>query len=73
MGGILQKVTAVERIDLLVDTIKEEIQRVPTQFEVRLVQLWYDRAYPVFASAVDRVAAVSFIGEGPTRRFFLGE
>jgi hypothetical protein len=42
MGGILQKVTAAERIDLLVDTIKEEIQRVPTQFEVRLVQLWYD-------------------------------
>jgi hypothetical protein len=41
-GGILRKVTAAERIDLLVGTITEEIQRVPTRFEVRLVQLWYD-------------------------------
>ena len=41
-GGAIHKVTAAERIDLLVETIQQETQRVSTQFEVRLVQLWYD-------------------------------
>jgi hypothetical protein len=35
-------VTPAERIDLLVATVHEEIARVPTKFEVRLVQLWFD-------------------------------
>ncbi len=33
---------AAERIDLLVATVKHELQRESTGFEVRLVQLWYD-------------------------------
>ena len=41
-GGTIHKVTAAERIDLLVETIQQEIRRVSTQFEVRIVQLWYD-------------------------------
>jgi hypothetical protein len=36
------KVTAAERIDLLVATVNEEIAREITKFEVRLVQLWFD-------------------------------
>jgi len=41
-GGRMHTVTAAERIDLLVATVNEEIARVPTKFEVRLVQLWFD-------------------------------
>ena len=41
-GGKIHGVTAAERIDLLVETVNEEIQRASTEFEVRLVQLWYD-------------------------------
>ena len=41
-GGKLHSVTAAERIDLLVETVNEELQRASTEFEVRLVQLWYD-------------------------------
>ena len=41
-GGRQHDVTAAERIDLLVATVNEEIARVPTKFEVRLVQLWFD-------------------------------
>ena len=41
-AGKTHQVTAAERIDLLVATIHREIARIPTRFEVRLVQLWYD-------------------------------
>ena len=41
-GGKVSAVTAAERIDLLVDTVKYELQNAPTKFSVRLVQLWYD-------------------------------
>ncbi len=41
-GGTVQTVTAAERIDLLVATVKHELQRESTGVEVRLVQLWYD-------------------------------
>ena len=41
-GGSIYTVTAAERIDLLVATVKHELQRESTGFEVRLVQLWYD-------------------------------
>ena len=41
-GGTVQSVAAAERIDLLVETVKQELKRASTGFEVRLVQLWYD-------------------------------
>ena len=41
-GGTVQSVAAAERIDLLVETVTEELKRASTGFEVRLVQLWYD-------------------------------
>jgi hypothetical protein len=41
-GGTVQSVAAAERIDLLVETVKQELKRAGTGFEVRLVQLWYD-------------------------------
>ena len=41
-GGKVYAVTAAERIDLLVETVKIELVRVSSRFEVRLVQLWYD-------------------------------
>ena len=41
-AGKPHKVTAAERIDLLVATVNEEIAREITKFEVRLVQLWFD-------------------------------
>ena len=41
-GGIVQNVAAAERIDLLVETVKIELLRASSRFEVRLVQLWYD-------------------------------
>ena len=41
-GGTVHSVTAAERIDLLVETVKSELVRVSTRFEVRLIQLWYD-------------------------------
>ena len=41
-GGTVQSVAAAERIDLLVETVKQELKRSGTGFEVRLVQLWYD-------------------------------
>jgi hypothetical protein len=44
-GGNIKIVTAAERIDLLVATVKREIQREITGFEVRLVQLWYDTPF----------------------------
>jgi hypothetical protein len=39
-GGTVKTVTAAERIDLLVDTVKYELQNAPSTFSVRLVQLW---------------------------------
>jgi hypothetical protein len=41
-GGTVQSITAAERIDLLVETVKSELVRVSSRFEVRLIQLWYD-------------------------------
>ena len=41
-GGTVQSITAAERIDLLVETVKSELVRVSLRFEVRLIQLWYD-------------------------------
>jgi hypothetical protein len=41
-GGHIHTVPAAERIDLLVATVKHELQRESAGFEVRLVQLWYD-------------------------------
>jgi hypothetical protein len=41
-GGAVHAVTAAERIDLLVETVKRELARESTTFEVRLVQLWFD-------------------------------
>jgi hypothetical protein len=41
-GGTVQSIAAAERIDLLVETVKIELARVSSRFEVRLVQLWYD-------------------------------
>lgn len=41
-GGTVHSVTAAERIDLLVETVKSELVRVSLRFEVRLIQLWYD-------------------------------
>ena len=42
-GGKAYPVTAAQRIDLLVDTVNEEIRNAPSgTFSVRLVQLWFD-------------------------------
>jgi hypothetical protein len=41
-GGTVQSITAAERIDLLVETVRSELMRVSSRFEVRLIQLWYD-------------------------------
>jgi hypothetical protein len=41
-GGKVYAVTAAERIDLLVETVKKELQNAPSTFSVRLVQLWYN-------------------------------
>jgi hypothetical protein len=42
-GGKAYPVTAAQRIDLLVDTVNEELRNAPSgSFSVRLVQLWYD-------------------------------
>ena len=41
-GGKIHGVKAAERIDLLVETVTQEIKRESTEFAVRLVQLWYD-------------------------------
>ena len=42
VGGAIRNVSAAERIDVLVETVKREIARASASFEVRLVQLWYD-------------------------------
>jgi hypothetical protein len=41
-GGKIYGAKAAERIDLLVETVTQEIKRASTEFAVRLVQLWYD-------------------------------
>ncbi len=41
-GGKVYAVTAAERIDLLVETVKKELRNAPSTFSVRLVQLWYN-------------------------------
>jgi hypothetical protein len=43
-GGTVHSITAAERIDLLVETVRSELMRVSSRFEVRLIQLWYDAA-----------------------------
>ena len=45
-NGSRVAVTAAERIDLLVATVKEELARCNGEFSVRLVQLWYDSTEP---------------------------
>ena len=59
-GGTVKTVTAAERIDLLVDTVKSELQNAPSTFSVRLVQLWYDGPVPVPKQEIDitRIVAV---------------
>ena len=59
-GGTIHKVTAAERIDLLVDTVKYELQNAPSTFSVRLVQLWYDGPVAVSKQEIDitRIVAV---------------
>ena len=41
-NGKVRVVPAAERIDLLVEVVKQELVREPNAFSVRLVQLWYD-------------------------------
>jgi hypothetical protein len=41
-NGSRVTVTAAERIDLLVATVKEELARTTATFSVRVVQLWFD-------------------------------
>jgi hypothetical protein len=59
-GGTIRAVTASERIDLLVDTVKHELRNAPTTFSVRLVQLWYDGPVAVSKQELDitRLVAV---------------
>ena len=59
-GGPVHAVTAAERIDLLVDTVKYELQNAPSTFSVRLVQLWYDGPVAVSKQEIDitRIVAV---------------
>ena len=42
-GGKVYAVTAAERIDLLVETVKKELRNAPSTFSVRLVQLLVQR------------------------------
>jgi very-short-patch-repair endonuclease len=45
-NGARVQVTAAERIDLLVATVKAELARCHDEFSVRVVQLWFDSAEP---------------------------
>jgi hypothetical protein len=59
-GGKVYAVTAAERIDLLVETVKKELQNAPSTFSVRLVQLWYNgpTAEPVRALDITGLVTV---------------
>jgi hypothetical protein len=59
-GGKVYAVTAAERIDLLVETVKKELQNAPSTFSVRLVQLWYNgpTAEPVREMDITSLVAV---------------
>ena len=45
-NGARVQVTAAERIDLLVATVKAELAKCHDAFSVRVVQLWFDSAEP---------------------------
>ena len=44
-GNKILNVCPAERIDLLVSTIKHQLQNVPDIFEIKLLQLWYDDTF----------------------------
>jgi hypothetical protein len=58
-GGTIRAVTAAERIDLLVETVKKELQNAPSTFSVRLVQLWYDGPVAVAKQELDITSLVA--------------
>ena len=51
---------AAERIDLLVETVRSELMRVSSRFEVRLIQLWYDAAVAEAKRELDITRLVTF-------------
>jgi hypothetical protein len=58
-GGKVYAVTAAERIDLLVETVKKELQNAPSTFSVRLVQLWYNGPVAVAKQELDITSLVA--------------
>jgi hypothetical protein len=46
--GYVKHVGNAERVDLLVDTVKEELGKEYARFCVQIVQLWYDDCYETY-------------------------